>query len=652
MCSKTSLFSFSLILTAHAVLREEVHCSGAVPPASPGQALLEVDGTGPRKLVPWMLALAAPNAVHGFQGSMNPVHAGGLDQRATHLHMTMPDFDAPGDAEKTLRTGEPQMQIIPPETEIPALDALEKARKLTAWTVEKDFQAAKEFWEADDTQLAKRRLRITIEKLPEKLAKLPESDLAKSAQLAIRRARLQAAKAAEEAESDADTSASVLDLFVQGMEDRKQAEAAPNPTQAVGRSAKEIFVDGIKNLQKPGGWLGWFFGKPSPLYSGADGRKALEALFSKQHAARRARKEATGSEQTDAVKIGRDTLAGSADLFKGLKSAELDALFAAVGVAVVAAAGDLGVAGTVDLGGLELGAVGSDLATLGGQALDAAAVVTIAAVRPDMVRAAGKELRGLARKAVLLTEGTQILDKDETGGYVVKLPDGTTRKVKKEHLGPAPASANEARIVVMDDDGSEFAQTVKVLGTYQGIGEDTKSYVVELPDGTQRMVPVERAMRVAVPDPDALEVPAPEPEEPEESTAADIGRKVEEGTQAMRDAADASTTAAIIRNIEKAHLSNEALEAADVTTAARLNRDSQGGPFVDSVESSATVDAIMRRLDQVTSDEGADASTAAAISRRVDRLTELAAEAQEVSTAAKLAAELEKVDPAQIESEE
>jgi hypothetical protein len=104
-------------------------------------------------------------------------------------------------------------------------------------------------------------------------------------------------------------------------------------------------------------------------------------------------------------------------------------------------------------------------------------------------------LTGMTKDASLNGQVVQVLAFDEkTGRYVVKLPDGSERKVKKDHLAAAPGQ-DVARLVGMTKDKSLNGQEVHVLG----FDKDTGRYVVELADGSKRKVLEEHLEDVSAP---------------------------------------------------------------------------------------------------------------------------------------------------------
>jgi len=93
-------------------------------------------------------------------------------------------------------------------------------------------------------------------------------------------------------------------------------------------------------------------------------------------------------------------------------------------------------------------------------------------------------LTGMTKDTSLNGQVVQVLAFDEKSGrYVVKLPDGSERKVKKDHLAEAPGQ-DVARLVGMTKDRSLNGQEVHVLG----FDKESNRYVVELPDGSKRKV--------------------------------------------------------------------------------------------------------------------------------------------------------------------
>lgn len=93
-------------------------------------------------------------------------------------------------------------------------------------------------------------------------------------------------------------------------------------------------------------------------------------------------------------------------------------------------------------------------------------------------------LTGMVRDTSLNGQVVQVLAfDDKSKRYVVKLPDGTEKKVTKDHLATAP-SQDEALLVGMEKDKSLNGIKVKVLG----FDKDAQRYVVELPDGSKRKV--------------------------------------------------------------------------------------------------------------------------------------------------------------------
>jgi len=104
-------------------------------------------------------------------------------------------------------------------------------------------------------------------------------------------------------------------------------------------------------------------------------------------------------------------------------------------------------------------------------------------------------LVGMTKDQSLNGQVVQVLAFDEKSGrYVVKLPDGSERKVKKDHLASAPGQ-DVARLVGMTKDRSLNGQEVHVLG----FDKDTGRYVVQLPDGSKRKVKEEHLEDVSAP---------------------------------------------------------------------------------------------------------------------------------------------------------
>lgn len=109
---------------------------------------------------------------------------------------------------------------------------------------------------------------------------------------------------------------------------------------------------------------------------------------------------------------------------------------------------------------------------------------------------------GMVRDQSLNGQVVQVLAMDEKSGrYVVKLADGSEKKVAKEHLAAAPTQ-DSAVLVGMSKDRSLNGIKVHVLG----FDKDSQRYVVELPDRTKRKVTEEHLADADAP---------PKPEGPE-----------------------------------------------------------------------------------------------------------------------------------------
>merc|ERR1719482_518858 len=100
-------------------------------------------------------------------------------------------------------------------------------------------------------------------------------------------------------------------------------------------------------------------------------------------------------------------------------------------------------------------------------------------------------LVGMVKDQSLNGQVVEVLGFDkQSGRFVVKLPDGSMRKVTEEHLAsPQQESAQdqapeEATLTGMTKDTSLNGQVVQVLA----FDEKSGRYVVKLPDGSQRKV--------------------------------------------------------------------------------------------------------------------------------------------------------------------
>jgi hypothetical protein len=117
---------------------------------------------------------------------------------------------------------------------------------------------------------------------------------------------------------------------------------------------------------------------------------------------------------------------------------------------------------------------------------------------PDEAPAPQKEeatLTGMTHDTSLNGQRVEVLGFDKASGrYVVQLADGSKRKVKEDHLVPLeePGGSEQARIVGMSKDVSLNGKIVQVLD----FDKQSSRYIVQFPDGTKRKVKEEHLAAV------------------------------------------------------------------------------------------------------------------------------------------------------------
>jgi hypothetical protein len=118
--------------------------------------------------------------------------------------------------------------------------------------------------------------------------------------------------------------------------------------------------------------------------------------------------------------------------------------------------------------------------------------------QPDSSEAPQKEeatLTGMAHDTSLNGQRVEVLGFDKASGrYVVQLADGSKRKVQEEHLQPLeePGGSEQARIVGMTKDLTLNGKLVQVLD----FDKESSRYIVQLPDGSKRKIKEEHLEQV------------------------------------------------------------------------------------------------------------------------------------------------------------